>query len=702
MVKAGYSQNINVIDISAETRFSRQRNLIALSDFLYVEWEAIDHLRDDYVSPRIDPTPPTYPAGLPTFPGRRCEMSDKEGAAPPPEGVDVLHTINLVIFMMLRIYAKTLIAPPFYLDDCRPLLLGSSCKLIIAGMVVIAWVNRCYYNNVILHRYGGGFHIYEISKDNFVGFLKGLYADILVYGPNSYFIKLALLLIVIRVFRLNKKTIIGIYAVIVFMTGYYVPVLFLKMFICYLIAGYWDLTLDATCFNQRAIFVADTAVSAITDTAVLCLLIPVALSLRMLWIKRLKVILMLSAGGVAIVASIPVDFIRFNLLGTAEVSIGMICALVRNNQVGFDLSYRKDEPKVSGRMNEPASPDWTRKGSNWAKEYNITRTWAGPIHTWILLNFDKGIAAQLLISHLLDNYWRVSCRGSSRFLEYWRGQSASMPMQKHIDQSRPREWLVKHMSFGMRQDGDATFATSNDELFVAIEIGVADLEIDGVCVKTCESVIDSGVCLRRPGILKQLQNWLLVEKSKLFQKQRKTPVKGALPAVRATPFGVLPSIIHSTASRNSFGIRIKVSQSCDSNSGANTLLSHCESLPSILSVDAAALLAGCTQFHSNVSGTAFLQRSPKECRMLWFLRDSARIMCRLLLVGGSMQLLSKTSPSLKTFLGLEPPSGTVDKSGKFAGLGQRLISGSLGSTGEYLRRSLLRSHSRSYSPICFH
>ncbi|KAK1463929.1 hypothetical protein CMEL01_12690 [Colletotrichum melonis] len=273
-------------------------------------------------------------------------MSDKEGAAPPPEGVvpdfqhpqDVLHTINLVsqilsivsvsIFMMLRIYAKTLIAPPFYLDD---------------WMAVIAWILSVGYSStaLVMHRYGGGFHIYEISKDNFVGFLKGLYADTLVYGPNSYFTKLALLLIVIRVFRLNKKTIIGTYAVIVFMTGYYVPVLFLKMFICHPIAGYWDSTLDATCFNQRAIFVADTAVSAITDTAVLCLPIPVALSLRMSWTKRLKVILMLSAGGVATAASIvrmilviqlqksddePVDFIRFNLLGTAEVSIGMICA----------------------------------------------------------------------------------------------------------------------------------------------------------------------------------------------------------------------------------------------------------------------------------------------------------------------------------------------------------------------------------------
>ncbi|GKT67151.1 integral membrane protein [Colletotrichum tofieldiae] len=136
------------------------------------------------------------------------------------------------------------------------------------------------------------------------------------------------------------------YAAITFMTGYYLPVFFLKVL--------------ATCFNQRAIFVANTAVSTIADMAVLCLPIPVAITLRM----RLKVMAMLGAGGVATAASVvrmilvvhlqksddvPVDFIRFNLLGyvfwpswlsslfgvtvradrtasTAEVSTGMICA----------------------------------------------------------------------------------------------------------------------------------------------------------------------------------------------------------------------------------------------------------------------------------------------------------------------------------------------------------------------------------------
>ncbi|KAK2010232.1 hypothetical protein LZ32DRAFT_639569 [Colletotrichum eremochloae] len=253
-------------------------------------------------------------------------MSIVEGAAPPPEGVvpnlehpeDVLHTINLVsqilsfttvtLFMLLRIYAKAFVAPPFHAED--------------------------------LSHYGGGYHIWELWKSTLTSSL-GLYADTLVYGPNSFFTKLALLLIVIRVFRFHQKTKTGIYITIICMAAYYVPVFFLKTFICRPIPGYWDPKIHAKCFNQRQIFVADTVISAVSDLAVLCLPIPAAVRLRMSWNRRLKVMAMLSAGGIATAASLvrmvivirlqisqdpTVDFIRFNLLGTAEVSIGMICA----------------------------------------------------------------------------------------------------------------------------------------------------------------------------------------------------------------------------------------------------------------------------------------------------------------------------------------------------------------------------------------
>ncbi|GKT84070.1 integral membrane protein [Colletotrichum tofieldiae] len=160
--------------------------------------------------------------------------------------------------------------------------------------------------------------------------ILGLYADALVYGPTSFFVKLSLLLVVIRLFEQYRKTSLWTYAVIVFMVGYYLPVAIVKALMCRPVAGFWDATVEAVCFNQHAIFVADTAVSALTDMAVLSLPIPVTLTLKMSWTKRLRVIAMLSTGGLATAASIirmilvvqlqksddeSVSFIRFNLLG---------------------------------------------------------------------------------------------------------------------------------------------------------------------------------------------------------------------------------------------------------------------------------------------------------------------------------------------------------------------------------------------------
>jgi hypothetical protein len=151
-----------------------------------------------------------------------------------------------------------------------------------------------------------------------------------VYGPTSFFTKTTLILMVTRVFATSRKTVVVGYIFIILMLCYYLPVLIIKAQICRPIEGYWDKTIESKCFNQRAVFVADTSMSAVSDTAVLCLPIPIALTLRMTWQKRLKVIVMLSAGGAATAFSIarmvlvlqlqlsaddPVDFVRFNLLG---------------------------------------------------------------------------------------------------------------------------------------------------------------------------------------------------------------------------------------------------------------------------------------------------------------------------------------------------------------------------------------------------
>lgn len=160
--------------------------------------------------------------------------------------------------------------------------------------------------------------------------LKALYADTIVYGPNAWFVKVTLLLVMIRVFNVSRGFVIFGYSFIAAMLGYYLPVMILKINICRPIMGFWNLDVPSHCLNQRAIFVADTVISAVTDLAVLLAPIPLVRALTMPWKQKLKVYLLLGAGGLATAASFvrmylviklqrsddqTVDFVRFNLLG---------------------------------------------------------------------------------------------------------------------------------------------------------------------------------------------------------------------------------------------------------------------------------------------------------------------------------------------------------------------------------------------------
>ncbi|KAL8339273.1 hypothetical protein RB601_005858 [Gaeumannomyces tritici] len=281
-----------------------------------------------------------------------------QAARPPPPGVvpdlehpeDVLHTVNIVTqilslffvssFTLMRLYAKTVISPPLYLDD------WVSIPALLLSISYAA-------TGLVMAQHGGGYHVWEITANDLMGFNK-----------------ITLILMVTRVFATSRKTVIVGHVFIVLMLCYYLPVLIIKAQICRPIEGFWDEAVRSSCFNQRAVFVADTVMSALSDTAVLCLPIPLVLTLRMTWKKRLRVLVMLSAGGVATAFSIarlvlvfqlqgssddPVDFVRFNLLGTAEISIGVICGcfpavniLIRHGCPSPQSSARPSLPGPSG------------------------------------------------------------------------------------------------------------------------------------------------------------------------------------------------------------------------------------------------------------------------------------------------------------------------------------------------------------------
>jgi hypothetical protein len=154
-------------------------------------------------------------------------------------------------------------------------------------------------------------------------------------------VKLSLLFITIRVFgTVHRKTTIGIYIFIGMLVAYYVSGLLIKIFICKPISSYWMGDMEK-CLDQNAIITADAIISVISDLAILFLPTPLTWSLQLSMRKRLRVIGILCAGGVATGFSIyrlamilnardstnqTLVFTKVILSGNAEAGISLICA----------------------------------------------------------------------------------------------------------------------------------------------------------------------------------------------------------------------------------------------------------------------------------------------------------------------------------------------------------------------------------------
>ncbi|KAF4446232.1 hypothetical protein F53441_10117 [Fusarium austroafricanum] len=126
------------------------------------------------------------------------------------------------------------------------------------------------------------------------------YASTVVYIPAAFFTKATILLLMARVFavepRVSKALRIFIWALLIA----YLPILFLRIFDCYPIRTYWDPTVkNAHCLNQRKIFFSDLSISIVTDLLILLVPVPLTWKLSMTIAKRIKIVLLLGAGGIA-------------------------------------------------------------------------------------------------------------------------------------------------------------------------------------------------------------------------------------------------------------------------------------------------------------------------------------------------------------------------------------------------------------------
>ena len=115
-----------------------------------------------------------------------------------------------------------------------------------------------------------------------------------------FVIKLALLGVMRRIFSPDRQKVLVIDVSAVVLLLYYIPALFIKIFFCKPISANWNGTDDGgSCMDQRQVIIADAAISIASDLWILILPVPMLWSLRMNWMRKMRVIGILGAGGLA-------------------------------------------------------------------------------------------------------------------------------------------------------------------------------------------------------------------------------------------------------------------------------------------------------------------------------------------------------------------------------------------------------------------
>ncbi|KAH6969372.1 hypothetical protein DER45DRAFT_608087 [Fusarium avenaceum] len=267
---------------------------------------------------------------------------------------DVYWTLNIVItvlcvfftsvFFFIRVYVKRTISRNIGIEDW-------TC--IAAFITVIVYC----FTVLMMARYGGGYHAWEIRQPEYYNWLKWFYASTVVYIPAAFFTKATILFLMARVFAVEPRVAKGIRIFIWALLVAYIPIQILRIINCYPIRTYWDPTVrNAHCLNQRKIFFSDLALSIVTDLIILLVPIPLTWRLTLSVGKRIKIVLLLGAGGIATALTlfrvakavdflnsddITVDYTPISILTALEITIGFVCACLPSLNLLIEHHVRK-------------------------------------------------------------------------------------------------------------------------------------------------------------------------------------------------------------------------------------------------------------------------------------------------------------------------------------------------------------------------
>ena len=119
------------------------------------------------------------------------------------------------------------------------------------------------------------------------------------------------------------------------MLAYYIPAVIVKIRICDPISKFWAPDTAGSCLDQTSIILADAVVSVVSDIAILILPLPLTLGLQLPLKKKLRVIGILGAGGLACASSV----VRLVLIVVTGQSKDATLAFMRINMFGYGCLF---------------------------------------------------------------------------------------------------------------------------------------------------------------------------------------------------------------------------------------------------------------------------------------------------------------------------------------------------------------------------
>lgn len=116
-----------------------------------------------------------------------------------------------------------------------------------------------------------------------------------------------------------------LHALLAFFLLCYIPAQVAKTLVCIPVQAFWDTTVvNFKCIDQTKLFLYDGSISIVSDLVILVVPIPLTWALRVSFARKVKVVALLGAGGVAFAVTVYRVYLTIKFADTKDPTVDFI------------------------------------------------------------------------------------------------------------------------------------------------------------------------------------------------------------------------------------------------------------------------------------------------------------------------------------------------------------------------------------------